>query len=149
MNLTASLHEDVLDADIKVIVDAVALEVGKEAGGNQLQRALQTALADVSRFSINAKVAGPLDNYGISLTSDLDRVLKNAVGRQIKDLTNEFQDKLRAGIMDKVKGPMADASGGMSGLDSINREIESRLKLGNEVSSSLLEALGGKSKLKF
>ena len=51
--------------------------------------------------------------------------------------------------MDKVKGPMADASGSMSGLDSINREIESRLKLGNEVSSSLLEVLGGKSKLKF
>ena len=65
------------------------------------------------------------------MTSDLDKVLKNAVGKQIKSLTNEFHTKLRAGIMDKIKGPMADTSNSMSGLDSINQEISSRLDLGS------------------
>ena len=55
------------------------------------------------------------------------------IAKIFKTLTNEFQDKLRAGILDKVKGPMADTSGSMSGLDSITQEISSRLNLGNDV----------------
>jgi uncharacterized protein (TIGR03545 family) len=143
LNLVASLHENVLDADLALTMDTVSLAVVKKADGNQLQRALQAALADVSTFSINAKVAGPLDNYRVKMTSDLDRVLKNAVGKQVKGLTHEFQGKLRAGILDKVKGPMADTTASMSGLEDINREIASRLKIGNDVSNSLLKGLGG------
>ncbi len=149
LNLFASLQEDMLDVDVKLILDAVALESGKEVDGNRLQQALNDALADVSSFSINAEVTGPLDNYNVKITSDLDRVLKNAVGKQIKDLSDEFQDKLRAGIQNKIKGPLGEATGSMSGLDNINQEIASRLKLGNDVSSSLIKGLGGKSKIKF
>jgi uncharacterized protein (TIGR03545 family) len=149
LNLTAALHEDMLDADVQVTMDAAELETGKKAGGNHLQQALHAALADVSTFSVKAKVTGPPDNYRIQMTSDLDKVLKNAVGRQVKNLTTEFQDKLRASILDKVKGPMADTSNSMSGLDSITQEISSRMDLGNDVSNNLLKGLGGKSKIKF
>jgi uncharacterized protein (TIGR03545 family) len=144
LNLKAILHEDLLDADADLNLDAATLEIKKKAGDNQLQQALHTALADVSTFSVNAKVSGPLDNYKIKMTSDLDKVLKNAVGKQIKSLTNEFHTKLRAGIMDKIKGPMAGTSGSMSGLDSITQEISSRLDLGNNVSNNLLGGLGAK-----
>jgi uncharacterized protein (TIGR03545 family) len=149
LNLFASLQEDMLDVDVKLILDAVALESGKEVDGNQFQQALHNALADVSSFSINAEVSGPLDNYNVKITSDLDRVLRNAIGKQIKDLSDEFQDKLRAGIQDKFKGPLGEATGSMSGLDNINQEIASRMKLGDDVSNSLIKGLGGKSKIKF
>ena len=149
LNLFASLQEDMLDVDVKLILDAVVLESGKEMDGNQLQQALHNALADVSSFSINAEVTGPLDNYNVKITSDLDRVLKNAIGKQIKGLSDEFQDKLRAGIQDKIKGPLGEATGSMSGLDNINQEIASRMKLGNDVSNSLIKGLGGTSKITF
>ena len=144
LNLTAALHKDNLEADVQVIMDSAVLETGKKTGDNQLATALRTALADVSKFSVNAKVTGPLDNYKLKMTSDLDKVLKDTVGRQINNLTTEFQDKLRAGIMNKVKGPMEDTAGSMSALDSINQEISSRLDLGNDVSNNLLKGLGGK-----
>ena len=134
LNLTASIGEEILDAHIQVTMDAAELETGNKTSGNQLQQALHAALADVSTFSVNARVTGPLDNYKVKMTSDLDKILKNAVGRQMKALTNEFQDTLRAGIADKIKGPMADTSDSMSGLDSITQEISSRLDLGNDVS---------------
>ena len=139
LKLTAALQKDTLDAHIQVTMDAAELETGKKTGSNQLQQTLHAALANVSTFSVNARVTGPLDNYKTKITSDLDNVLKNAVGRQIKTLTNEFQDKLRAGILDKVKGPMAGTSGSMSGLDSINQEISSRLGLGNDVLKNQLK----------
>jgi len=132
LNLSVALKEEMLDAHIKMTMDAAELEAGNKTGGNPLQQALHTALEDISTFSVNARVTGPLDNYKVRMTSDLDKVLKNAVGRRMQALTNEFQDKLRAGILDKVKNPMADASGSMSGLDSITQEISSRLNLGND-----------------
>jgi len=139
LNLSVALKEEMLDAHIKMTMDAAELETGSKTSGNQLQQALHTALADISTFSVNARVTGPIDNYEIKMTSDLDKVLKNAVGRQMKALTNEFQDKLRAGILDKVKNPMADTSGSMFGLDSITQEISSRLNLGNDVIKNQLK----------
>jgi len=139
LNLSVALKGEMLDAHIKMTMDAAELEAGNKTSGNQLQQALHTALADISTFSVNARVTGSLDNYAIEMTSDLDKVLKNAVGRQMQALTNEFQGKLRAGILDKVKNPIADASGSMSGLDSITQEISSRLNLGNDVIKNQLK----------
>lgn len=138
LNLTAVLRKDDLDADARVIMDAAVLETGETSGDNPLAKALDAALADVSKFSVNAKLAGPLDNVSVKMTSDLDNVLKNAVGKQIKNLTDEFQDALRAGVLDKVRGPMADTVDSMSAVDSIAREIRSRLDIGNEVLNNLL-----------
>jgi len=139
LNLSVALKGEMLDAHIKMTMDAAELEAGNKTSGNQLQQALHTALADISTFSVKARVTGSLDNYAIEMTSDLDKVLKNAVGRQMQALTNEFQGKLRAGILDKVKNPIADASGSMSGLDSITQEISSRLNLGNDVIKNQLK----------
>jgi uncharacterized protein (TIGR03545 family) len=144
LNLMADLHQGLLEADVRLIMDAAVFETGKKPTDNHLAEALHTALADVSKFSLNAKVTGPLGNYKVKMTSDLDKVLKDAVGKQVNNLTNKFQDKLRAGIMEKIKGPMADTSGSMTALDSINQEISSRLGLGNDVSNDLLKGLGGK-----
>ena len=138
LNLTAVLRKDDLDADARGIMDAAVLETGETSGDNPLAKALDAALADVSKFSVNAKLAGPLDNVSVKMTSDLDNVLKNAVGKQIKNLTDEFQDALRAGVMDKVRGPMADTVDSMSAVDSIAREIRSRLDIVNEVLNNLL-----------
>ena len=133
LNLKAAINAGILDAGVDLVLDAAALEAGNKNDGNHFQQALQSALADISSFSVKAKVTGPLDDYKITMTSDLDKVLKNALGKQIKNLTTEFQDKLRAGITEKIKGPMAEASGSMSGLAGITQEISSRLDLGNNV----------------
>ncbi len=144
LNLRAALHGEMLDAEVQVALDTAVFETGKKTDGNPLAKTLNAALADVSNFSVNAKVTGPLDNYKLKITSDLDNVLKNAVGRQLKTLTNEFQDALQAGVLEKVRGPMADTADNMSALDSIAQEISSRLGLGNDVSNNLLKGLGGK-----
>ena len=63
---------------------------------------------------------------------------------RLKILTNEFQEKLRAGILEKIKDPMTELSTRMSGLGSITQEITSRLDLGDKVSNNLLKGLGKK-----
>jgi uncharacterized protein (TIGR03545 family) len=133
INLSAALSKGVLDAHVRVMMDAATLETEKKAGDNPLQGALQAALTDIASFSLDARVTGPLDNYKVKLTSSLDEVLKKAMGRQINNLTTQFKDKLGAGIADKIKGPMADTTGRMSGLDSITGDITTRLNLAEDV----------------
>ena len=55
-----------------------------------------------------------------------------------------FRTSCGQAFWNKVKGPMADTADSMSALDSINREISSRLDLGNDVSNNLLKGLGDK-----
>jgi len=149
LNLTASMKQEMLDADVSLSMNSTELTVGESLDPSPVVKALQNALTDVTRFTLTAKVSGPLDDYKVQMTSDLDRVLKRAVGKQLKNLTSDFQKDLRAGIMAKIKDPMAETSGSMSGLDTITQEIGSRLNLGNGVSDSLAKNLGKTPKLKW
>ncbi len=149
LNITARLENDLLDAKIEMIMKSTELAVGTDADDNALLKALKSALADVNRFTLTAKVTGPLNDYLIKVTSDLDQVLKQALGRQVDNLTADFKDQLREGVMQKIKGPLAETNGSMSGFDGIADEIASRLNLGDSVTDILAKDLGGSPKIKF
>jgi len=150
LNISASVENDLLDAKVELTVKSAELEVGGSDGGdNALLKALKSALADVDHFSLTARMTGPLNDYDIQVTSDLDRVLKQALGRQLEKLTADFKGQLRDGIMQKVKNPLAEANGSMSGFDDITKEIGSRLNLGDSVSDIVAKDLGSSPKIKF
>jgi len=149
LNVAATIKNNLLDAKIELIMKSTELEVGAGADDSALHKALRAALSDVSGFTVTANVTGPLNNYTARVTSDLDQVLKKAVGGQVKKLTAEFKDQLRQGIMQKIKDPLTDTNGRMSEFDGISAEIGSRLKLGDSVTEILAKDLGGSTKLKF
>ena len=149
LTIAATLENELLDAKIALNITAAELEVGKGSDDGVLHEALKSALADIKGFTLTANVTGPLNNYTVKVTSDLDRVLKQAVGRQVEKLTASFKDQLRQGIMQKIKGPLAETNGSMSGFDDITAEIGSRLNLGDSVADTLVKDLGGSTKIKF
>ncbi len=98
LNIAATLENELLDAKIELIMKATELEVGTGADDGALHTALKSALADVSGFTLTANVTGPLNDYAVKVTSDLDQVLKKAVGRQVKKLTADFKDQRKQSI---------------------------------------------------
>jgi uncharacterized protein (TIGR03545 family) len=149
LNISAALKNELLDSKIEIIMKSAELTVGAGAGDSTLINALKSALADVSRFKLTAEINGPLNDYDVRMTSDLDRVLKQAIGRQVEKLTADFKGQLRDGIMQKLKNPMAETNGSMSGFDGITDEISSRLNLGDSITDMLAKDLGGLPKIKF
>lgn len=106
---------------------------GEMPGKNKTGEILKTALSEISQFRINADVKGTVDDYNIALSSTIGQSLNNAMSKVIKTQTAEFKDKLRKGIEAKVDTPLQNLKQNYAGLDSIQEELNSRLKIGDEL----------------
>ena len=61
------------------------------------------------------------------ITSDLDRLLRDAVGTIVQEQQARLERELSAAISDKIGGQMAGIEDGLRGLDAIAQELASRL----------------------
>lgn len=109
---------------------------------NAVAAAVAGALSDVRSLQIKADVSGTRAAPDITLTSNLDQVLKKVVGRQIQAQTARVESQLRAAIEAKVGAPLAELKSSVGGLDEISKELTSRLSLGAEATKSK-GSLGG------
>ena len=116
-----------LNADLKSV--RIASDMKKEVGA--LSRAISSALSDIEKLSLQADISGTLKDYDIKLSSDLDRVLKNALSKLVKEQAALFGKELNARISEKVSGPLAGLKADQGGLAAISGELTSRLNLGD------------------
>lgn len=149
MQLKSSVTGDSLAARLKFYLESVNLAAGKEDDANTIVRVVRSTLAEVSSFSVQADIAGTLDDYQVSLSSDLDRVLGNALGNQVRKKARDFENKLTSAIKEKVSEPMKEATGRFGALNSVGKEITSRLDLGETLLKGSKEGLPGGFKLPF
>ncbi len=149
LKLKAAITGDSLAAQLKVDLGSVKIETAKQDDATMIVRALRSTLSDVSRFSVQADITGTLDDYQIKLSSDLDRVLSNALGKQVKKQARAFENKLKSAITEKVSGPMKETSESFRGLNTIGDEVTSRLNMGDSILKDSKEGLPGGLKLPF
>ena len=106
-------------------------------GGDIAADALKTALSEISDFRIQADVKGTLDNYNMKLSSTIGQNLKNAMNKVVSSQTAKLKDDLRKRIMAKVDKPIENLKQEYAGLDSIHKELNSRLKIGSDLTGML------------
>jgi uncharacterized protein (TIGR03545 family) len=128
-----------LSAQLSSDLKSVRISMGTKAEEGPVAAAVAGVLADVRAFRAEAQVTGTIDQYDVKLTSDLDQVLKKAVGRQIQAQIDHFQKELQAAVAEKLKEPLAGAGSEMGGLGGAGRELAARLNIGEE----LLKSSGG------
>ncbi|MBM4132200.1 MAG: TIGR03545 family protein [Nitrospira sp.] len=139
-----TLGKAVADADLQVTVggqalagqatiglQSVKLAAGKPDAANPVIKAIGGALSTVTAFMVKADMTGTVEQYDIHLTSDLDRILKDAVGRQVQALADQFKKDLEAAVMAKVGGPLNELKSSIGGLGGIGNELTSRLTQGS------------------
>lgn len=119
------VEEQALTGDIKVKVRDAALEL-VQAGDDEISKILKKTLATVDRFYINFLISGTLDETKVDIESDLNQILDRAIRGVFEDKAKEFEDKLRAAILDKTKGPLAEAAGPLSEFKDLQQLLNSR-----------------------
>jgi uncharacterized protein (TIGR03545 family) len=142
--LTAAVAGNRIDAQLQASVSSASIATAKTAGDGQLGQTLQAALADISAFDLQADIKGDMDDYRVSLSSNIDDVLKDAMGKQLRQKAGAFEKTLNNAILDKTRDPLAKASSQVAGLDSINDELTSRLGLGDDVLKDAVRKMGFK-----
>ncbi len=107
-------------------------------GANRVMGIVADAISGVDAFRLKAKVSGTLDDYDLKLESDLDRILKGAVGGAIKGATEGFERELRSAVLSETKGAIGGLGGDLGGLTALS----DRLAGGITESGSVLSGIG-------
>jgi uncharacterized protein (TIGR03545 family) len=142
LTLTAAVISNRIDAQLQAAVSSASIATAKTVGDGQLGQTLREALEGISAFDLQADIEGDMDDYRVSLSSNIDDMLKDAIGKQLKKKAGAFEKTLNNAILEKTRDPLAKASGQMSGLDSIEDELTSRLGLGDAVLKDAMRKTG-------
>jgi len=148
LKLSVSRRGDVISANALTRFYSVQLLSPKEGAGS-LIKAVNSSLSAIRNLNINVEISGTLKDYDIRLSSDLDRVLKNFIGKQLKEQTARFEKELKVAISEKVKGPFGDLKSDLDGFDSISSVISSRLEEGNKLLKNIKGEHPGRLKSLF
>jgi uncharacterized protein (TIGR03545 family) len=133
LNLNLKTLSDALDADLAAEFHSVQFLTGGGDDAAPMVQAIQSALAGIKRFSLNAGVTGTLKAFSVDVTSDLDDILKSAVSSLVKKEAGKFKAKLNQEISARRQGPLGEARESLGGLEGIEKELARRLDLGNDL----------------
>jgi len=129
----AALAGQTLKADLLAGLKSVRISTKTKEDAGALAKAMASSLSDVKQFNVKAAISGTLKDYEVQLSSDLDRVLKDAVGKQVRAQAARLEKELKSRISEKVNGPLADLKSSLGGFDAVGGELTSRLNLGGDV----------------
>lgn len=152
--LPVSLAEGLVDLDIGATVEKGAITARIAAGlrgvrlavepkearqglAGRVDAAIRTALLSVSNLNLTAEIGGPTDAFEVKVRSDLDDVLKNAVGAVVRDQMAGLERDLKAAIAERAAGPLQSLGLGVKGLDASGLELDGLARRLNELLKKL------------
>jgi len=133
LTVQAEVQNRQINGEVQAQLQSATIETAPAQQGDAISQALASALADVSNVSVKAKVTGTLDDYKMALSSNLDSLLKQAAGKAIRSQTAKFEQQLKEAVMEKAKGPLADATGSFADFGGISEELTARLQAGGKL----------------
>lgn len=128
MEATFNHKKGRFDAIFNARYNDVLFSTVTKDSSSSLTLALASALSDVKRFKLKGKASGKSDDYKVKFSSDLDKVLKDAVGKMIKKESDRFVSDLKKAIDSEVKGPLKKLKAEAAKLGGSDKELSSKLK---------------------
>ncbi|MEW6683956.1 MAG: TIGR03545 family protein [Nitrospirota bacterium] len=138
LDLKAVIASGALDATIDSRLSGVHFSTGEHKPEGRVAEAIASALADVQAFHLGATVTGTTRNPDVKVTSDLDAVLKNAVGKMVSEQAARLEADLKAAIAEKVNGPLEDLKKQLAGYGELGQALASRSDALNKLLSEQL-----------
>ncbi|MFZ5863734.1 MAG: TIGR03545 family protein [Nitrospirota bacterium] len=126
VDLKAVVANGALDATVDSKLSGVHFSTGDHKAEGRMAEAIASALADVKAFHLVATVTGTTQNPDVKVTSDLDSVLKNAVGKMMTEQAARLEADLKAAIAERVNGPLEDLKKQLAGFGGVGDDLASR-----------------------
>jgi uncharacterized protein (TIGR03545 family) len=126
VNVTAVVASGALDANVDSRLSDVRFSSGVRKPQGRVAEAIASALADVKAVQLGATVTGTTKDPEVNVTSDLDAVLKNAVGKMVSEQTARLEADLKAAIAEKVNGPLKELKEQLAGYGELGQALASR-----------------------
>ncbi|MGA1844830.1 MAG: hypothetical protein ACMUIS_09755, partial [bacterium] len=134
---------------VRTDVQSAAFVTGVTEDTGRVARAIASALSGISRFSLTADLYGTLDDPRISMRSDLDKVLNNAVKTLVAEQAERVKRELESGIKARVDESMHELNAAMGNLNGIDSEMQTRNDMLEKVLGDAVKQKGDGIKLPF
>lgn len=135
MSLDVNIKGDNLDATINANIGSVSFSGMSEK--EIISNILNEALGEITKFNLQAKISGKTDDYKLSISSDMDNIMKTAMDKVIKNQMAEFEKRLKDEIAAKVDIPLKGLESDFLSFNNIENELKSRLDIGSELTQKL------------
>ena len=126
------LKENVLMASMLSAVQSAEFVTTWDQKPGSIARSMERALKDVRDFDIKVNISGTKENYDMHVSSDLDEIMKNAIGKQVRQRVDEFEAQLKDRIKEKTTGKIAELKSRFDKVDQLKKKLDKSEKLGNE-----------------
>lgn len=135
MSLDVNIKGDNLDATINANIGSVSFSGMSEK--EIISNILNEALGEITKFNLQAKISGKTDDYKLSISSDMDNIMKTAMDKVIKNQMAEFEKRLKDEIAAKVDIPLKGLESDFLSFNNIENELKSRLDIGSDLTEKL------------
>jgi hypothetical protein len=116
-------------------VKGAKLNTGGDGSGGAFAKAVTSSLARVSAFTVTADITGTPENYQVKVSSDLDKVMKDAAGSVVREQRDRIEKELTKAVQEKTEAKLAglkEAMGGLSGqggkLDGLQEKLNGLIR---------------------
>ncbi|MGM0786632.1 MAG: TIGR03545 family protein [Thermodesulfobacteriota bacterium] len=127
------IEDGLLSADITAGFSSAGFEVKSGEGGNLVAEALADTLSGISSFEVTAQMEGSPYQPEIRIGSDIDGRLKAGLKQAIDRRRAELENELKKVISSETKEALKDAESGITGLESVEEQLQKRLNTGSDV----------------
>ncbi len=131
--------------------NSFALKQGDYAGNatNQISKLVLNTLSKTEELSVGVGVKGSVFAPSLSISSDLDNILKDAVSQQVDEKLTEFKSSIQSGLNDKLSDSLNVESEGKTDLLNLESLLnDSENTLDNLLSSDVVKQQQGQLKNK-
>lgn len=125
MNVRGLRTMDGLKATLNLSFTSVRINAGKREGDGVMLASLRSALSRISSFTLSADVSGQPGSYEVKVSSDLDRVFRDAIGRMVQEQSATLEKELKAALQVRTDAKLKDLKASLVGLSSISGNIDS------------------------
>lgn len=149
LDLQARQTEEAITGKLVVKVRDAHLSAESGNASGPLAAAIRDSLSKVSQFTLTADLTGTPENFEVKITSDLDRVLKDSVGRVVQEQTARLEKDLKAAVLAKTDKQLAGLEKNYNGLLSMNSSFDNaQNQLNGLIKEATASSGGGKFKLR-
>ena len=125
--INTGFQDSVLTADVVAKFRSVRLFAGLEKSAGVLTQTVARSLSGISNFVVEAQITGRPGDFDTDITSDLDKIIKGALGNAVDEQTAVFKKEINAAVREKVKGPIKDLKARHEEMGPSGDSIDERL----------------------
>ncbi len=94
----------------------------------RIAEAMAAALAGVNAFATQITLSGTVGDFGLSVKSDLDELLRKAIGDQVAKAGQELRQKIKAQLDQRIEQPMAQVREQLAKFEELARTSEHQVQ---------------------